>query len=255
MKKIIVLLLVSVSLFAQDYPKDAIELLVGKELKVLPSSSDYVQKEGYYNFYKKQDLSYNSKLKAPYKDFLGKIFTLKSFEKKIGRLNSDISLELFDGKKSIYYEYNPEQMGSWIFEIIGGIVYPKDYWCKDIVKNYDKFTNKIKYTSPTDKHVYFLKEDGVTYIYLEAHGKTTSVGSKGVIILLNNGKIENPSALIDIKYDGDGWYTYTTLFALSESEIKLLSENYITDYRLYVYDFKLDNGSLYREYLKCLTKM
>ena len=256
MKKIILfILLISGVCFSQDYPQEAIELVVGKELKILPCN--YCVKDGYYNFYKKSDLEYKNRFKHKYEDMNGKVFILKSFMRNVGRLKKDISLELFNKEiGTIYYEYEPWNKGSWIFEIIGGLTYPEGYWCKDIETKTDKFTETTKYNTPSEEHVFFIKEKGVTYIYLKSHGKTLNVNSNGVIILLNDGsKINKETAKIDVKVDGDGWYTYTSMFSLTDEEIKKISDTYITDYRLYIYDFKLDNGKLYSEYLKCLQKL
>lgn len=255
MKKIIALLLFNVSVFAQDYPKDAIELVVGKELKILPCN--HCVKNGYYNFYKKPDLEYKNKLKHNYDDLNGKIFVLKSFIRNTGRLKQNISIELYNSEQGfIYYEYEPWNKGSWIFEIVGGIKYPEGYWCKDIEKKDDKFTNQVRFNTPSNEHVSFIKEKEIIYIYLTSHGKTLNVNEKGIIILLKDGsKVTNQTANIDVKPDGDGWYTYTTMFALSNEDITKISNSYITDYRLFVYDFALDNGALFSEYLKCLSKM
>jgi len=255
MKKIIFLLFIGSFGFAQEYPKDAVELVVGKELKILPC--DYCVKDGYYNFYKKSDLEYKNKLKHKYDDLNGKVFVLKSFTRNVGTLKNDILLELLNSTQgTIYYKYSPWNKGSWIFEIIGGIVYPDGYWCKDIERKEDKFTNEVRLNSPSTEHVSFIKDKGIIYIYLTSHGKTLNVNQKGIIILLKDGsKITNETANIDVKVDGDGWYTYTSMFALSNEDISKISNSYITDYRLFVYDFALDNGILFSEYIKCLSKM
>ena len=255
MKKIVLALLIGFCGFAQEYPRDAVELVVGKELKILPC--DHCVKNGYYNFYKKDDLEYKNKLKHKYGDLNGKVFILKSFTRNVGTLKKNISLELFSSEKGIiYYEYEPRHKASWIFEIIGGITYPEGYWCKDIEKKDDKFTNEVRFNSPSSEHVSFIKDKGIIYIYLTSHGKTLNVNKKGIIILLKDGsKITNDTANIDVKVDGDGWYTYTSMFALSNEDISKISNSYITDYRLFVYDFALDNGPLFSEYLKCLSKM
>lgn len=245
--------------FGQTYPKDAVELLVGKELKILPSTSDYVIKTGYYNFYKKPDLAFKNRLKADYESLNGAVFKLISYQKNVGSLKTSISLELNNSKfGSIYYEYEPKFESYWIFDVIGGYNIPDNYFCKEIETKNDKFTGLTKYNSPIDEHVFFIKEKGITYIYLLSHSKSLTVGGNGVIILLDDGsKIENKEAKIDVKYDGNGYYDYSTLFVLNDDQIKKLIENQITDYRLYVYDFKIDKakGWFFKQYLKCLSVM
>jgi hypothetical protein len=261
---VLILLIVYGVSFGQTYPKDAVELLVGKELKVLPK--EYNTEVGYYDFYKNKDYysikskGYYKSIKAKYDVFNGAIFKLISFENiknSIGKRM--LSLELYNDKIGIvYYDYDPNFNLSWIFEVIGGIQYPDNYWCKEIETKTDKFTSITSYNSPINEHVSFIKEKGFTYIYLLSHGKTPTVGGTGVIILLDDGsKIENKEAKIDVKYAGDGYYDYSTLFSLKDDEIKKLSETQITDYRLFIYEFKIDKekGWFFKEYLKCLNKM
>lgn len=260
MKKLFLLLIFVYGVsFGQTYPKDAVELLVGKDLKVLPASSSV-----YFDFYKNKDFDnikgsgYYKRMKVKYELFNGAIFKLISFERYKNSISKpNIKLELFNEKiGTVFYDYDPNFKLSWIFEVVGGLEYPNSYWCKDIETKEDKFTSTIKYNSPITNHVFFIKEKGITYIYLKSYGKTIVLNQKGIIILLSDGsKIENKTTKIDVDSDGDGYYTYSTLFALTDNEIKKLSENYITDYRLYIYDFKLDEGVLYQEYLKCLSKM
>ncbi|MFK7049894.1 hypothetical protein V3Q77_08330 [Flavobacterium davisii] len=240
---------------AQEYPGDAIELLVGKQLKILPSESDYIKKEGYSNFHKSTDFSFNTSVKAKYNDYVNKVFTLKSVTpiKKRGNLGKTFALELVDGKKTYYYSYETWTKMFWIFEVVGGFEYPVNYWCKDIEKREDKFTSKTSYISPTEKHVYFLEEDGQVYISLKAHGNIPKVGAKGVIILLEDGKIEKPNADITVSYNHS--YDYTAFIKLTKEDILLLQSKKITAYRLYIFDFELENGDLYKEYLKCLIKV
>lgn len=266
MKKLFLLLFVYGFCFGQDYPKDAVDLLIGKELKVLAVTNDYFKKVGYSDFYKNKDFDnikgsgYYKNMKAKYDLFNGSVFKLISFENFKNSIHSPhIKLELYNDKiGTVFYDYDPNFKQSFIFEVIGGIVYPENYWCKNIETKTDKFTGVTSYNSPINEHIYFIKEKGVTYIYLLSHGKTPTIGGSGVIILLDNGsKIENKEAKIDIKYDGNGYYDYSTLFILKDDEIKKLSDNQITDYRLYVYEFQIDKGKgwFFKEYLKCLTKM
>jgi len=259
MKKILfALLIMPILLFGQTYPKDAIEPLVGKEIKLLPSTSETVIKNGYYNFYDNPDLSFRSRIKAKHEKFSNQLFQIKSFKKNAGDSKDEISIELYNKKiGTVYYGYKPFSEGFWIFEVIGGLSFHDGYFCRDIEIKEDKFTGVKKYNSPTDKHVFFIKEKDVIYLYLKSHGKTLNINPKGIIILLDDGsKIENNTSIIDVKTDGYGDYNYSVLFPLTADEIKKLSEHQITDYRLYVYDFKIDVGEgwFYREYLKCLTK-
>ena len=257
MKKLFYLfLLVSSIGFAQDYPKEAVEFIVGKELKVLPSTSEDVKKKGYSNFYKTKD--FKRQLLTKYATYNGATFKLVSFEKyKFGVENKTmIKLELSHVKiGTVYYNYDPSNKESFIFEIIGGIQYPDDYWCKDINIREDKAKAKKTYYSPLKNMVYFTKENDVYLICIRAQGKAMMMGKKGAILTLQDGsKIENPKVKIDMKTSETGLFTYEAMFTLTKEEVAKLEKSPITDYRLFTDNYKLDNGTLYQEYLKCLLK-
>lgn len=253
------LLFVCLSGFAQEFPKDAVDLIIGKELGIKKKSTE-LQKYDFRDFYKFADFydikskHYRKDLKFKYNDLINEKFILSDTIPYIGYGKKKYVFELSNEKLGkIYYDYDPTFNLSWIFYVEGGIKYPDGYWCKDITKKEDKFTSTTKYYSPSEGKVSFIKEKGIIYIYLNAYGKTLNVNEKGVIILLDDGsKVVNETAKIDAKVDGDGWYSYTTLFALSDDNIKKISNSFITDYRLYIYDFKLDDGMVFSEYLKCL---
>ncbi|MES2545913.1 MAG: hypothetical protein V4548_13585 [Bacteroidota bacterium] len=256
MKKLFYLfLLVSSFGFAQDYPKEGVEFIVGKELKVMPGSPE-VQKKGYSNFYKTKD--FKRQLVTRYATYNGAIFKLVSFEKyKFGADNKTmIKLELADAKaKTVYYNYDPSSRESFIFEIIGGIQYPDGYWCKDINKKLDKTKTITTYYTPFNNLVYFTKEKDVYAACIKGQGKVMVIGKKGVLITLKDGtKIAKPEAKIEMKSTGEGLYTYEAKFPLTKEEVGKLDSSYITEYRLATDNYTLEDGSLYQEYLKCLIK-
>lgn len=91
---------------------------------------------------------------------------------------------------------------------------------------------------------------------IRVFGSTINVNITGVIILLNNGdKIERPEAKIDSKVSRNGsGYTYSAFISLSPAEIEKLSQNIITDVRLYIYDSTIKKGKKLQEYLKCIAE-
>lgn len=138
--------------------------------------------------------------------------------------------------------------------------------CRGIKKNIDKFNGEIKYYTPPTAKVTFQKviKDSITvyYMTLTAYGNTLSTGEKGITILLDNGiKIDRPTELINVsqtikasEYDLRGNWEYSAFIRLSESEINLLIQHSITDYRLYIYDNTVlkKERPILKQWLRCL---
>lgn len=272
MKKItlVTILLLSIFSFGQNYknfPSEDVQQLLNKELKV-KSVSAKLQEYGYSGFYKDEKLktkfacceNYNSK----YSSLVDKIFTVISYEPYISVIG-DKKYKLLlsnDETGKIYFDYNPKYEHTFPFEVIGGLTLSEDFYCKKITTSFDKFTNETKLTAHY-KNVDFLKitKNNVSryYMSIRTSGSTVSVNEKGLIILLENGKrLEKPNATIDVDVNTTGYgnaYLYSTFINLTESDIKILLTNKITDARLYIYDTDLkESGEALTEYLKCLTK-
>ena len=121
----------------------------------------------------------------------------------------------------------------------------------------DKFTNEVTYRSPLLEDLNFtkfVKNDNIVY-YLSCNtiGSTVVVDGKGVILLLDNGeKIEWPEEKIDVKVRG-GNYVYSCFIRLSSEDIAKLQQNNISDFRLYIYDNKVENSEKYKQYINCMV--
>jgi hypothetical protein len=160
----------------------------------------------------------------------------------------------------IYYDYDPQFEHLWKFQFVGDFTLPKDFYCRKIEIKGDKFTGDTTFMTPAASGFSFIKvkKGNSSTIYLRKNepGSTLNVGKKGVILLLqNNKRIEKPNEELDVKASsyGSGW-VYTAFFELSDTDIKLLTENEITDSRLYIYDgaVREGDGKEIIEYLKCL---
>ncbi|MDP3946459.1 MAG: hypothetical protein Q8Q51_11240 [Lutibacter sp.] len=265
MKKLffIVALISTTFTFSQNFPGKEVDLLVNKELKVLPKA-EAAQKYGFEGFYTDDALknvyeccdSYNAK----YLSLANKIFKVHSFEPYKNSIGTEkFKLKIENSETGIlFYDYNPKMDMLFPFEVIGGLTLPTDFYCKDITQTVDKFTGETKYNTNSGG-IQFLKvvKDKVSKIYLSINqpGATFSLGKKGLTILLeNNKKIEKPEAEIKANPNGGGGYYNSTFIELTAADINLLKANNMTDLRLYVNDTEVQNRTKYKELLKCLTK-
>jgi len=262
MKKLIFigLLFSYMSVFSQNFPGKDVELLVGKEIKVL-EKAESLQQYGYDDFYKDSNLkkkyacceSYNSK----YKELVNKVFKVLSYEAYTNSIGIEkYKLQIENPETGIiYFDYSSEYEHAFPFEVIGGIDFPEGYFCKYIEERKDKFTEKVTYSTPILEPISFIKDKGESIIYMRitVGGSTPNVNKKGVIMLLDNGeKIELPDEKIDVKVSSGSGYTYTAFISLKATEIEKLAQHSVTDVRLYIYDSTIKNGKKYQEFLKCI---
>lgn len=251
------------NIFGQNFPGNDVQLLLGKELKVKELSTS-LQSYGYDGFYTDSKLkkkyaccqSYNSK----YESLAGKIFKVISSEPytdNIGKNKFKLKIENSE-TGIIYFDYNPKYEHTFPFEVIGGIEFPDGFFCKDIEEAQDKFTQDITFRSPISEGISFIRvkkgSSMNTYLSIRVHGSTVNVDGKGVILLLDNGnKIQKPDEKIDVEVSSNGsGYTYSAFINLNESDIALLTQNKLTDVRLYIYDGNVRNGGKLMEYIKCI---
>ncbi|MDA0175910.1 hypothetical protein OOZ35_00220 [Mesoflavibacter profundi] len=257
MKKLLFLLLFTVSCFSygQDFAGDTPELYIGKQIQPKELDSSLI-KYGYKYFFtdKKARKRFNEAdgcYCTPYDQLNNKTFTVISIEDFI---LSSYKLLVLDNEETgtVYYKYSIKYPTSLEFKVIDGLDFPEGYFCNKITTKTDKFTGDTTSRSPILDKVSFTKSNDDIYLKLTTYGSTANVNKKGVIILLDNGKkIEKPEEKIDVDVDKYG-YRYSAFIRLNNEDIELLSNNEITDYRLYIYDKSISNGNVYKEYLKCL---
>lgn len=266
LKLILLFAIFSSTLYGQDiFPANDTSLISGRQLKVKPVDK-MLQQYGYEGFYKDEKLkkkfacceSYNSK----YSELVDKVFMVVSitpYTDIIQRNKYKIKLSNPE-TGDIYYDYDPQFEHQWHFQFVGEFTLPKDFYCRNIEMTADKFTGDTTYVTPAASGFTFIKKkkekSEIIYLSKNEPGSTLNVGEKGFILLLENGKrIEKPDAKLDVKTSkyGSG-YIYNVFVRLTESDISLLTQNAITDARLYIYDgtVKPDDGKIIIEYLKCL---
>jgi hypothetical protein len=138
------------------------------------------------------------------------------------------------------------------------------YFCGDIKKEVDDFSDKITYDgdviSESGNYNSILKvvngSDEVYYLSLRVDGSTVNVGEKGVILLLEDKtKINLPNEDVECKVSSDGSsYEYSSFIRLSDEHIRILKTKEIDKIRLYIYDYDFNKFSSlkFKEYLNCL---
>jgi hypothetical protein len=259
-------LLVTTCIFGQDiFPGNDTSLISAHQLKVKPLNKTF-QTYGYDGFYKDEKMKkkyeccdgLNSKY-ASLVDKTFKVVNITPYKDIIQREKYKIKLnnpEIGD----IYFDYDPSFEHKWYFQFVGDFKLPNDFYCRNIEIRADKFTGDTTFMTPAASGFSFIKvkKGKTSTIYLNKNepGSTLNVGKKGVILLLeNNQRIEKPEAKLDVRLSSIGSsYIYTAFLELTDADIKLLTENTITDSRLYIYDGRVSeaDGKKIIEFLKCL---
>jgi len=266
MKKLILFSLIVLSnlTYGQNFPGTNVDLIIGKELKV-KAKDESLQKYGYNEFYKDSKLKIkfnNTELKgtSKYRSLVGKIFKLVSFESYTDVVGVDkFKLKIENPEVGIlYYDYDPRFELEFEFEVIGGINYPAEFFCKDIIMTRDKFSGEFSYSSPSSTVEFFKLISGNTartQIALKVFGSHLVLNTKGITILLENGfRIVKPDVKVEVSSVRTAkGYLYSAFFDLTQSDLDLLTANKITDYRLYTYDANVTNGNTLLEYIKCIN--
>ncbi|WP_395049750.1 hypothetical protein [Flavobacterium sp.] len=251
--------------FSQNFVGKHVDLLIGKQVRVLPMKDELNQMYGYKGFFKDEKLSKTYDKSSPYskyKSLVNKNFTVTKAIPYTDEIQDERYKLVLENKDIgiLYYDYNPTYDRDFLFEIIGGIVLPADFYCEEIEKSIDKFTNAIQYKASTGDlvSIFKIEKNGSKSFYLSigVYGATVSgLNEKGVILLLkNNKKIEKPDERLDTKYDGDLGYLYSAFIKLNDSDLELLKNNELTDARLYIFDKSYSDNYKLIEFLKCLTK-
>jgi hypothetical protein len=281
-------LFVNTAAFSQSFFGDDVDLYLNTVIKP-KEISEGLQKFAYKNFYLKFDTvakvltedfigrkrlpfkpfqigeyPHNSTSTSDYSELVGTEFVIEAIYKLPKKY------EFLDDKYYVfkltnpelgtyYYKYDSEYEHNMELDIVRGLVYPADYWCKDIDKEVDKFNGKTRYSTPEKDGLSMVKvimsNDTTYFIHVRNGGSTVNVGVEGMILLFDDGsKIEKKSAEVDVK-TGKYSYVYSAFEELNSDAIMILCEKLITDTRLYIYDNEIDkdNSILIQEYLKCLV--
>ncbi len=255
-------------LYCQDFPRKDISLLNGKDLivKEKPNANQYTS---FYGFYTDENLNSSYGDFGNYKLLAGKKFRMISYElcEKENLFQGERYYKLKIENDSIgilFYKYDSESKMGFPFEVVGGINLPIDFYCKEIKKTFNKFTNETIYRSPEVEGLTFIKieknKKAKIYLSIEIGSHNLTLRNKGLILLLeNNKRIERANERIDVKPMSQEMfgilhisYIYSAFIELTRAEIKLLKEYDITDKRLYIHEGNIRKDETLRECLKCL---
>jgi len=233
MKKIILLFAVLLSLpaIAQNNPGNMPQLLLNKEVKILPLPS-YDQK-GYEKFYESEKMLFKYKKDKKFSDrttpsaLEGRVFKVTAVEHYKDMGLNRIRFELTDDKDKIYYQYDAD-FGFYPFEVIGGIEYTDKFYDGYIKPYEDSYGKGFETVNRNYKHIVFKKQKGKADKYTITINVSADLpvdGRKGVVLHFENGKTLNfPKAEVD------DWTTpkgYRTIVTLTMADVEFLKANKI----------------------------
>jgi hypothetical protein len=257
-----VLLLLSLIFFSfhalAQFPADKVYILLNTEVEVA-SKEKSQQQYGYDRFFVDEGLKIRYILKSgptPYDSLVGKKFKvidIIDFE-RYGERKYKLKLE--NPKIGVlYYDYDPT------IKLIYPFIYTNERidYCSQLTKTIDKFDDKTTIDTPLLNSISFTKviSNKVSKLYMSVaqNGTTLNVGKMGLTILFSNGKrLSKPIAKISVDAGSEGGWNYSSFISLLPTDLKLLSENIISDVKLYIYEGSIDNGLELKELLNCLIK-
>jgi len=246
--------------FAQslNFPGKSIEMLEGKELKVLPQKENQ-QQYGYKDFYTDEALKkiYKSKnYSTKYEALAGKVFKVVSYKPSKG----DYIITLHnDETGTLYYKYNENISSLFKFEVIGGLQFPKDFFCTynqiDKVFNYDLVKYEYTRYSPTTEGITLYLKDLIytLKVIIKASSDHRESDMKGLKLLLKNGKeVSFPDAKIAVESSSND-YKYSTTVVVSKEQFGLLKESPMIKKVLGNKEEDIIDGALIMEFFRCLS--
>jgi hypothetical protein len=245
---LIITLLFSFIATAQDYPGTRPELLLNKQVKIIPPTENL--KDGYKGFYSKEILSpldmyaENASFRTKIEALQGRTFKVVAvtpFEES-GSKKYKIKLEDTANSEIVYYQYDTyaEEMQTYVFEVEGGIDFPADYYKDYITTTKDKFTKEQTMVFEVNYLYKITKiKKGATAKYIlqaEAAPRDNNVGKgKGAALLLANGKqIEKPQQVVTLLGNH-----YGVKIELTPADLALVKASRITDFRINKYNEEL----------------
>jgi hypothetical protein len=259
--------IISFTAAAQNFPGEKIDLLTGRELKVLPKETNLHQ-YGYKNFYTDEKLKkvYKEKKYAtPYDELVGKIFKMISFEpyrSANGTLKFKIKIENPE-TGPLFYDYDPKFTSGFPFEVIGGLVYPEGFFC-DLAVEKKSEDDKRKYEFPfiDGVRISFYRKQEFEILLLTINSPVSaSIGKdviiRGVVLTFDNGKtVEFPDEILNVSSNGLGSTILNTIIGFHKysPNLELFRTSKIVKIKLNKYERDYDEGLTLLEYIKCGTK-
>ncbi|MBS1771192.1 MAG: hypothetical protein JSS77_16195 [Acidobacteria bacterium] len=263
-------LLLSLNSLCQPYHRPAFvgkytDLLIGKRLIATPKDPAF-QRFGYKGFFQEYDSTARFILPRAliYDSLVGDTFIVQRVNKVPYNAN-----ELNYGKYNvlilqsanwglIYYLYDTENDFNMELYSVDDLTPPVGYYCGEVQKSKDKFTDEISWSTPLLPLVYFrrVKSASGDLYYMSLRTLHADVhGGKGVVILLENGsKIQKPNADVSISVNPEAHYYAISTFRITEADRHKLTTSAITDIRLYIYDQAISEGNRFKDLLTCLQK-
>lgn len=263
------------------WPEETPELLLGKVLSPTPKDES-LQKYGYEGFYKKgkrqmwvgyddsQDKYYAEMGKVKYDLIIGKKFMVNNIERDTQDKYESISgpkwwfyMTDVETGEEVRFHYKSKYEHQMVLSLTEEMQYPENWFCKGFTTKKDKFTGKTTVYTDFRGPITFTKViegDYISYFMrLEVGGETLNTGEKGVFLILDDGEILTfPDESIDTKVNDSeygGRWIYTAFMSMDQNLIDKLSEHYVTDIRLYIYDSSPSEtyAKQRRAKLKCLV--
>jgi hypothetical protein len=267
MKKITVFILfATIQMFAQQhFPGKRPELLIGKEVTVVPTIESAALKGQPYFYSDRKTLQtyLPSSARSSYTDpaIEGKKFKVTSVEPVVenSRPYMYLSLEAED-KSTLYYKYSPTMAEfSYPFEVTGGLTVPADFYCDFVEKNIfgtiTAYDANVGIGMKLSKRISDGKTSYTLHIttFIESEGKT----ARGAVLVLENNKkiATNPDLPIVPTYQSGKSYKYMHGFELSPKDVELLKSNKVLGLRLLDKVVPITTGVKIQGVLSCMTKL
>jgi len=223
---------------AQNFPYKRPELLLGKELKVT-NLKKYQLQDGLEWFYnsanRARPYAVNANYKSTADSLVNRVFKVISVtpDNSFGR--KDYILKLEDAnKKTVYYWYKFDQPAAFVFEVIGGLNAPADFYYDYIIEK--KIGGlRVLMTEPYTEYMYISKfvEAPSFYSLSIRTGYDVAPPYKPITILLANNKtITRPAKNVKpYEHRGSNSGVYADI-ALTPAEVELLKANEIVSYTI-----------------------
>jgi hypothetical protein len=268
MKKIILVfaLLFSLLTCAQNFPGEQVELLAGKSLIVLPVKES-LQKYGYRGFYKDVSLKKIYKKEGTttaYTELADKEFKVVSYEPYTNSIRDKKFKLLIENPETgqVYYDYDPRYSSSFPFKVVGGLDYPKDFFCNKIYEKDMKSVSKSTwYAAPAQDgmEASLSKSEKGNFLFLHINVPTSEKYASGVIrrgaelIFADGTSLSMPDEELKSQANPFGSLLLSVTLGLNKPKyLELIQEKVIVSVKLNKYESEIKEGFSLQQYFKCL---
>lgn len=256
------------------FPEDKPEMLIGYILTPEEKSKNS-QTFGYDGFFKpkkKKWVAYDGSKSGfrkeagnvDYNLVFGKKFrvdSVEAYQDKGNYLNKSkywIYMTELGANQPIRYDYDPAYEFKFEFRLTEEMKTPDNWFCKEFSVKNDKFNGETRISTPYNSAVQFIKyingDETRYYMNLAVGGSTLNTGESGVKIILDNGELlDFPGQKIEVEAGSRSGWVYSAFMEMDDDLRDKLMANYVTDFRLYIYDAELSRGKEYMAHLNCLV--